>query len=148
MIVKPTADFKFAHQHGDGRHQPPHNFAPPPADFEAELVLASMLPPESANEEPPAQSGREAERAAAATAGAPAPLRNMPLGSQPWSGVPDTEDGSQRETGGIEVVSAPRLWGRERAATIPNDRLDEDDWFQTNGDEFVEATPPPKRPRS
>ncbi len=25
---------------------------------------------------------------------------------------------------------------------------DEDDWFETNGDEFVEATPPEKRRRS
>lgn len=143
VIVKPTADFKFAQQHGDGHHQPPQNYTPPPADFEAELVLASMLPPEPTREEPPTQSRRDDERAAAASA--PQPLPNAPLGSQPWSGVPDTEDGSQRDAGGVEVASAPR---REPAATIPSARLDEDDWFETNGDEFVEATPPEKRRRS
>ncbi|ABO94037.1 predicted protein [Ostreococcus lucimarinus CCE9901] len=137
VVVKPTADFKMFHQRDAFGNQPQHTTAPASVDFEAELVLASMLPPEDASAVEPSQCEQPRVEA-------PAPLQNAPLGSQPWSAVPDSENASQREVGG--GVDAPsRPWGREApndaATTVLNDN---DDWAH---DEFVEATPPEKRQR-
>ncbi|CEF99386.1 Rad9 [Ostreococcus tauri] len=136
VIAKPTADYKLFHQHGESQQA-----AAPSVDFEAELVLATVLPPEIAND-----ASTQSERAEPSAPSA-AQLPNVPIGSQPWSAVPDTEDGSQREIGGADEVGAlPRPWG-QNASTIANVSADED-WHATNVDDFVEATPPEKRRRS
>jgi cell cycle checkpoint control protein RAD9A len=135
VVVKPTADFKMFHHRDALGNQPQYAAAPASVDFEAELVLASMLPPEDAEAMEPSQSQRCDD--------APAPLQNAPLGSQPWSAVPDSENASQRDGGDGGVDAPSRPWAPGGAATTTvnvNDDFAQDD-------EFVEATPPEKRRR-
>ena len=153
VLVKPTADYKAFH-HRDAfasSIQPTQDVTPQRVDFEAELVLASMLPPDppavDPSQQPPSQE-RSAPPVEAAPPpprqAEPAPLSNAPLGSQPWSAVPDSEDESQIDAGGADAAAPNRPWGQHVAARVAVE--EEDDW--ANADEFVDATPPEKRRRS
>ena len=153
VLVKPTADYKAFH-HRDAfasSIQPTQDVTPQRVDFEAELVLASMLPPDppavDPGQQPPSQE-RSAPPVEAAPPpphqAEPAPLSNAPLGSQPWSAVPDSEDESQIDAGGADAAAPNRPWGQHVAARVAVE--EEDDW--AHGDEFVDATPPEKRRRS
>lgn len=156
VLVKPTADYKAFH-HRDAfasSMQPTQDVMPQRVDFEAELVLASMLPPDPPAVDP-SQQPRSQERSVPPVEAAPpprraepAPLSNAPLGSQPWSAVPDSEDASQLDAGGADAAAPNRPWGQHVAARVPTNVAveEEDDW--AHGDEFVDATPPEKRRRS
>ena len=141
VLVKPTADFKIFHQRDGFAND---HYERPRVDFEAELVLASMLP----TVEPavdPSQTQRSAQappnEAPVGESERPAPLQNAPLGSQPWSAIPDSEEVTLADTG-VEIQAQDRPWGA--ADTGNNDK--ENDWLL--GSEEVEATPPEKRRRS
>ena len=131
VVVKPTADFKMFQQR-DGLG----NAADAPVvSFHAMLVLSSM-PPKAAAAPSQAPPPREMPPPR------PQSLPNAPLGSQPWSAVPDSEDATQRDVGAEVAGPTERPWGAD--STIPNDD-DADDWLGANDDEYVEATPPEKR---
>ena len=140
VLVKPTADFKIFHQRDGFAND---HYERPRVDFEAELVLASMLPTADAAVDP-SQTQRNAHappsEAPAGESERPAPLQNAPLGSQPWSAIPDSEEVALADTG-VEIQARDRPWG---VADTGNDK--ENDWLV--GSEEVEATPPEKRRRS
>jgi cell cycle checkpoint control protein RAD9A len=138
VVVKPTADFKMFQQR-DGLG----NAADAPVvSFHALLVLSSMPPKVGAANAAPSQATNAAP-AREMPPPRPQSLANAPIGSQPWSAVPDSEDATQRDVG-VEVAGpGERPWGADNS-TIPND-AGEDDWLGAHDDEYVEATPPEKR---
>ena len=170
MLVRPTADFKGAHlQHQQyvgqqqyGGRDRSNYFDAAAVDFDAELVLASMLPRGDEAVEPTETLGgtrrgdaREDDSVAPQGAfegeGRRSEVTERGGGKAPEvsAAIPDSEAGgsSQPRRGG-EAFSVGTASGLKWAPGAPVNAAEEDDWdLGDAGDDFVELTPPEKRRR-
>ena len=169
MLVRPTAEFKgaqFHHQQYGGQPQyggrdRSNYFDAAAVDFDAELVLASMLPRDEAAEEPTETLGgtrrgdaREEDSVAPQGAfegeGRRSEVTERGGGKAPSvsAAIPDSEAGgsSQPRRGGEASVGTAA--GLKWAPGAAVNAAEEDDWdLGDAGGEFVDLTPPEKRRR-
>lgn len=170
MLVRPTAEFKGAHHHHQqyggqqqyGGRDRSNYFDAAAVDFDAELVLASMLPRDEAAEEPTETLGgtrrgdaREEDSVAPQGAfegeGRRSEVTERGGGKAPSvsAAIPDSEaGGSSQPTRRGGEASVGNAAGFKWAPGAPVNAAEEDDWdLGDAGDEFVELTPPEKRRR-
>ena len=169
MLVRPTMEFKGAHLHHQqyggqqqyGSRDRSNYFDAAAVDFDAELVLASMLPCGNEAAEPTETLGgtrREDAReddsvvhqGAFEVEGRRSEVTERGGGNAPAisAAISDSEAGgsSQPRRGGEASVGTAA--GLKWAPGAPVNAAEEDDWdLGDAGDDFVELTPPEKRRR-